>query len=539
MTVDYERMRRLMAEALGLRPDLIQKGSNFFDMGGDSFSAQHLVSRARDEGVYLTMEDIFDHPTWSDFVRIVGEKAANASRASQSPHRNTGSEDHFRNLDGKIGDGFVAIYPTTDFQRFALFSMYFRYFRIPLPSTIDRARLLGACQQLVKRHESLRTAFYAYTDGGQEKVVQGILPPKDIQFKERNEAASSLDQYCEDDNRKTLEPPVDGKPPFQAHLVTLQDSSMFLVLRFTHAQWDGVSLASIAHDLTALYNGSLVPPASQFIDHARAAWASQTEEAYEIWRQLLRGSKMTVLRGHQLAVDGAKSTNGITADEPYTVQITKNIPLPVLPANISMATLVKAAWAIVLRRLFIPRTSTVCKQDDLDDVVFGQVTNARGLEIPHDESIVGPCANIVPVRVHFTETMTKLDLFHQVQRQYVRTRPAENVEFGKIVKHCTSWPSGTRYGSFVRFQNYDFSPTSWFNGVPCKGSLYNLPNRPSETANLAVFPLDTRLSLQLTVSHLTLSQKEADFVVNKFCNVVQYLGTGLQSTIASSFELLN
>lgn len=536
MTANHGQIRRLMAEALRLRPDLIQKDTNFFDMGGDSLSAQHLVSQARNKGVCLTVEDIFDHPTWSDLIRLVGERAAHGGpRADQSPRRNDSNDDYFRKLDGQISDGFLAVYPTTEFQRFALFSMHFRYFRIPLPSTIDRARLLGACQQLVNRHESLRTGFYTYTDGGQKKVVQRILPPNHTQFKESDGVASSLDQYCEDDSREALEPPGDGKLPFQAHMVALQDSSMFLVLRFSHAQWDGVSLASIADDLTALYNGLPVPPTSQFVDHARAAWSSQTEEAYEIWRQLLRGSKMTVLRGHQLTVDAAKPTNGITAEEPYTVQITKNIPLPVLPTNISMATLVKAAWAIVLRRLFIPRKSTVCNEDELDDVVFGQVTNARGLLVPHGERIVGPCANIVPVRVHFTESMTKLDLLQQVQRQYVRTRPAENVEFGKIVKYCTSWPLGTKYGSFVRFQNYDFSPTSWFNGVPCKGSLYNLPNRPSDTANLAVFPLDTELSLQLTMSQLTLSQTEAEFVVDKFCNVVQYLGSGLQSTIASNF----
>jgi hypothetical protein len=517
MTAEDGQMRRIMAKALGVDTELIRKDSNFFEIGGDSFAAQQLVNLALDEGVRLTVEDIFNNPAWSDLVTIFRERTADIPQVIPTGEQKTsiGRTTSGGSLCRDLEDGFTAVRPTTEFQRWALFSMYFRYFRIPLPSTIDRPRLLAACRQLIGRHESLRTAFFIRSDAGEQRVLQGILAPFNLEFKE-TDGVFCLDQYCDKDTMEASEPPVDGKPPFQAHLVSLQDARIFLVLRISHAQWDGCSLASIADDLSALYNNNLpLPPTAQFFDHARAAWASQTDEAYNSWRQLLSGSKMTTLRGHRLSLSDGET--GDKAEQPYSVKVTKNIPLPLLPANISMATLIRSAWAVILRRFFTQRKSA-------GDVVFGHVTNGRGLAIPHDDRIVGPCANIIPVRVQFHESMTKLDLLHQVQQQYLKLRPFENVEFGQIVKHCTSWPSSVKYGSFVRVQNYDFSPTCCFDGVPCKGNLYSLPNRPSDTANLAVFPFETELSIVMTVSSLALDQKEAEFVIDEFCKVVQELG---------------
>lgn len=154
-------MRRIMARALGVDTELIRKDSNFFEIGGDSLAAQQLVSLALDEGVRLTVEDIFNNPTCSHLVTIFRERTADTTRVIHTGEQKTSlgcttsGGSLCRDLEGDIADGFTAVHPTTEFQRLTLFSMYFRYFRIPLPSTIDRARLLAACRQLIRRHESL------------------------------------------------------------------------------------------------------------------------------------------------------------------------------------------------------------------------------------------------------------------------------------------------------------------------------------------------------------------------------------------------
>lgn len=408
--------------------------------------------------------------------------------------------------------------------------MHYRYLRIPLPADIDRGRLLNACEVLMNRHDSLRTAFAAQDGYHGKTVVQIVHPPAQIQFEEHHDVLS-LDRHCDEDTQNAVEPPVDGKPPFKVQIVTLQDSRLFLVLRFTHAQWDGCSQAPIANDLSSAYNGLPLQPTMPYFQHALAAWASHTDAARETWRQVLEGAQMTKIHARLLPLhlDGSVgSQRGTKCQVPYTVKITQTIPKAAtssLPANISRGTVVKAAWAVILMRFF-PRQRT-SDQIQVHDIVFGQVTRGRFLGVPHESNIVGPCTNIVPVRLRIAgPSIIKLELLRKVQQLYLDTRAYENVAFDYIVKRCTPWASDTAYGSIVRYQNYDFSPVTWLEGMACKGSLYGVPNRPSETANIAIFPLETELSVVMTVSNQTLNEKQAQYIVGEFCKLVQEFSSG-------------
>ncbi|KAJ5417583.1 uncharacterized protein N7487_001133 [Penicillium crustosum] len=526
-----DRLYSLIAKVVGLEIGSIRDNSNFFGIGGDSISALKLTKLCKDENLFLTVDDIFDYPEMADLVRISGKRpATNGTRNQpkepktplQTINPNTLCRQPTQEESSKCN---LAVLPTTGFQRWSLSGMHYRYFRISLPASIDRNRLFHSCELLVQRHDSLRTAF-AKQDGDNGKtVVQIVHPSVRIQFQENNQV-ESLDRHCDEDTRDAVEPPVDGKPPFQVQIVTLKDSRAFLVLRFAHAQWDGFSLASITNDLSAAYNNLPLSPTTQYFQHASAAWATHTDDAFKIWMRVLEGSQMTKMDAGALLLlpkESARSEIGIKMQEPYTVKITKTIPkepLSSLPTNISMGTVIKTAWAMTLMHSF--RRKRTSEENQVHDVVFGQVTNGRALGIPNESHIIGPCTNIIPVRVRLTGTsITKLDLLRKVQRLYLDTRAYENVEFEHIVKRCTTWASDTKYGSIVRFQNYDFNPTTWLEGTACKGSLYYVPNRPSETANIAIFPFETELSVVMTVSNHTLNEQEAQCIVDEFCKQVQ------------------
>ncbi|KAK7426676.1 hypothetical protein QQZ08_006854 [Neonectria magnoliae] len=155
-----------------------------------------------------------------------------------------------------------------------------------------------------------------------------------------------------------------------------------------------------------------------------------------------------------------------------------------------MATLVKLAWAVPLPRLFTSTQEEDGCNQGLNDVVFGQVIHGRGLGIAHEDRIVGPCLNIIPVRVRFSSPRDKHDLLAQVQQQHIQTMRVENLGLGAIAQNYTSWVPGTKFGSFVRFQNFSNNNevTCCFDGYTCETGLYRLPNRPSNTANVLVVP---------------------------------------------------
>lgn len=521
MTTPGEKLKGLVAKVLLLEDGLVRDNSNFFSIGGDSISALELTRLSKAEGLFLTVDDIFDNPILSDLVQVsTAKSSSNDSRkklqekASLKPKANGGI------LCREAGENNCVPLPTTSFQRWSLSAMHYRYFRIALPGNVDKNRLSKACEMLAHRHESLRTVFVEQDGDTGKNVLQTVHPPTPIRIKEIHGVAS-LDKHCDNDTWNSVEPPTDGNPPFQVQIVKLQDARLYLVLRFAHAQWDGSSLASITSDLSAAYNGLELPPTTPYYQHACAAWATHNDDAYDFWRRTLKGSEMTKVDAKLLPLcvkESIGAGTGVKNEKPYTVKITKSIPkIPssALPANFSRGTVIKAAWAVTLMHCFPG-------ENQLQDVVFGQVTNGRALGVPNESGIIGPCTNIIPARVRLTgPSVTKRELFRQVQQLYLDTRRFENLETEAIVKNCTSWPSDTKYGSIVRFQNYDFSPSTLLDGVACEGSLYYLPNLPSPIANLAVFPLETELSMVMTVSSSTLNEQEAQYVMDEFCKLVQ------------------
>ena len=52
------RLREILAQILYITPEEIGKNDSFFQMGGDSLSAMQLMSRARQHGIHLTVQNI-------------------------------------------------------------------------------------------------------------------------------------------------------------------------------------------------------------------------------------------------------------------------------------------------------------------------------------------------------------------------------------------------------------------------------------------------------------------------------------------------
>lgn len=69
------------------------------------------------------------------------------------------------------------------------------------------------------------------------------------------------------------------------------------------------------------------------------------------------------------------------------------------------------------------------------------------------ESIIGPCVNLIPVRVNMQDDWSVLDLLRSVQDQQVAAMPYESLGFREIIKHCTSWPDWTNFSTVCQHQN--------------------------------------------------------------------------------------
>ncbi|GES59582.1 acetyl-CoA synthetase-like protein [Aspergillus terreus] len=519
-------MKCIVADLLGLEPGSIQPSTNIFSAGIDSMTAMDVVIAARHEGIKITITDLYDHPVLSDLVAVCHEPTPARKLVQRQENlvdtceQTTVREELCMVLPPHISENVLEIVHTTAFQSWSLHTMNYRYLSIPLPTEVDRCRLLKACQALVDHHSSLRTAFLTATKNGRQEIVQVVLKRMSVRFQYLS--AESLDQHCHDDSAGLATPPTDGLPPLQMQIVALPDGTNTLLIRHVHAQMDGLSWAIVCQDLSASYNGQPLAPTTPFSAHARVARNSNGPEVYAVWRKLLAGSSMTRLNSRSSNIAKVTPRQPIvgqrTIDSPRLITSSKKVANVELPAEFTLATIVKAAWALTLARTFpdaAPR-----------DIVFGQVVNGRLLGIPHEDRIVGPCLNIIPVRVRVCGGLTKWALLSQVQQQHRDTIECWNTEYDQIVRNCTSWPPGTPFGSFVRCQNFDMHPICRLGDTPCQMHQIKIPNQPRETANVCVVPSDSTLDVSIAVSSHVMCQKEADSIVGMLCDMIADIATG-------------
>jgi hypothetical protein len=83
------------------------------------------------------------------------------------------------------------------------------------------------------------------------------------------------------------------------------------------------------------------------------------------------------------------------------------------------------------------------------DVVFGQVVSGRNSPLPGLQEVVGPCVNIVPVRVHLDTNNSPHELLTAVQDQSVARGASETMGLDEIIKECTDWEPDTELDSVV------------------------------------------------------------------------------------------
>lgn len=387
----------------------------------------------------------------------------------------------------------VDVLRTTEFQRPFIKNQRCTYFLVDIPGRLDENRLKGACQALIEKHDILRTVFLPYGDSFVQVVIRHIDISIPILETDHDPVIFS-ESICRKDSETGV--PF-GTPSFQPTIVSQHKSRHVLILRLSHAQYDGVSMPVLYQDIVAAYLGKTITPAvADFSTYINSRLKEQPAASYRFWREFLQGSSMTYLDGLSLS---AADTNNHPATE---TRISREIQLPIPPPGITIATLFKGAWSFVLASL-----------KSQSDVVFGQVVNGRSIPMDGVEQVIGPCVNIIPVRVTIDPAWTALDLLCHVQDQHSRTVPFETLDLQDIVANCTPWPQTTRLGSIAQCQNIDSDPNLSIDGLKCTTTAAAFPTEVTEDFYIVASPMSDRLVIDISVSSKMMSMKSAETII--------------------------
>ncbi|PKY07567.1 nonribosomal peptide synthase Pes1 [Aspergillus campestris IBT 28561] len=457
--------------------------------------------------------DINDEKLAEQQVREIAlSRAASSEKISILRPTNLDNDILEAGICPKIGvfrSGIAGIFPVTDFQAFAITGSLFEsrwmlnYVYMDGKGPLDLKRLRESFMRVVDSFDILRTIFVCFYGQFFQVVLKKLRP--DIFVRETEK---SLDEYTEllrqqDREEKSRQ----GQRYLQFYVVKKKKSDEHRILmRLSHAQYDGMCMGRILSAIKTAYEGSPLPPASTFSSYMRLLPGSITSEHYEYWATLLKGSRMTeVIRREK---PNTFNYMGALTEQKKTIEIKASTL-----GNVTVATAMQAAWAMTLARLSAS-----------SDVVFGLTINGRNATVPGVDTTVGPCLNLIPVRVNFLQRWTGLDLFRYLQDQQFANMPYESLGFREIIRRCTDWPDSTFFSTTVFHQNVSLG-----EHMQLDDNIYDLSGAGVDD-NLSDFRLAStsnqdKIDISLAYSHSgpitpTFAMKVLDMVCENAQNLI-------------------
>lgn len=378
----------------------IGRHDHFFRMGGDSIRAMRLSAAARRQGLVLSVESIFKKPLLINMVTQMEVSEYGSEDYEENPVPfSLLDPDTVRWVKEVVAPGYKIqvddiedASPCTALQE-GLVSMslkkqgsYVARVTYHLPPSVDLDRLEEVWRQMLQNNPILRSVFVSSNSDG---VIQIILKNQRslVERCHSHEAEARASQFTyalgQQNNIMLLTAATEDKP-----------TTLTWVLH--HAAYDGWSFYQYLNEVNNRYYGNDIAQAKPFTCFIRHLQKIDNNAAKNFWAQYLHDAQLCDFPSTQVA-----ESDSISA----TARMKRRFDMPPRPnSDITAATVVRAAWAIVIARY-----------TGMQDVVFASTMSGRNTGIEGIESVRGPTIATVPVRVQLDQESTIAAVLQKVQ----------------------------------------------------------------------------------------------------------------------------
>ncbi|OOW02514.1 non-ribosomal peptide synthetase [Pseudomonas sp. MF6394] len=258
---------------------------HFFLLGGNSITATQVVARLRETlGLELNLRLLFEAPTLAAFAAAVAALQQDGGVAQGAIHALSRQED----LPQSLAQNRLWITWQLDPHS----SAYTIPGALQLRGELDEDALRHSFQQLIQRHEALRTRFYERDGQAFQRVEASAdfeLPIIDLSDLPHAEREARAQQVREEQARSPFD--LEKGPLLRVTLVRLDDEEHQLLVTLHHIIADGWSLNILIDEFSRLYAAAaqgqpleLPPLALQYADYG--SWQRQWLAEGEGQRQL-------------------------------------------------------------------------------------------------------------------------------------------------------------------------------------------------------------------------------------------------------------
>lgn len=361
---------------------------DFFSLGGQSLKATLMVSRlGHEDGIALTLTDVFENPTLRALARVAKVGAASAMAEivplpESSHYALSHAQKRLWTVDQMAGGS-------------AQYNMFGAFL---IKGALDVDVFESAFNALIKRHEALRTTFITVEAAPRQRVNTPTSVLKSIDLTQSGDAMSEAARLVESDWKASFD--LGSGPLVRAMLIALPPSAdqrqHAFSLNMHHIICDGWSMAVIISELSqayeALASGGRFDPAPLEIQY----------RDYASWHNaLLAGPAAQRLRGYWMEqLSDIEKHEGLPTDRPRSVSMTSNGEA----VEFSLGARARAAMDVLARQenasVFILLVAAVKALIHFDsgqgDIVVGSPTAGR--DHPKLEGQIGFYVNTLPLR---------------------------------------------------------------------------------------------------------------------------------------------
>ena len=274
-TPQEEILCSLFAEVLGV--ERVGIDDNFFELGGHSLLATRLISRVRASlDVELSIRALFEAPSVAGLARELG--SASAARASLRVMA--------RPAEIPLSYAQRRLWFLDRLEGAAAGGTYTIPFAVRLTGALDRPALEAALNDVVARHESLRTLFPERLGVPRQEILSPSAARVALAVEEVSEPA--LADALSRASRRGFD--LASEPPLRAQLYALGENASgeaehVLLLLLHHIAGDGWSLSPLWRDLAGFYAARLAGTQAQL-----PALPVQYAD-YTLWQQGVLGDE--------------------------------------------------------------------------------------------------------------------------------------------------------------------------------------------------------------------------------------------------------
>ncbi len=382
---------------------------NFFELGGHSLLAVQIVSEINKEfTTSISVKEFFDNPTItliSDLLHRQEKKNLVLQAA--------------RKVDKSIG------IPLTDAQQRIWFldkldkgTKYNMPLVLELEGSMDADQMENAINQLIMRHESLRTTFIN-RNGYPNQIIHDQIA-FELEVEERN--GEDIQKIIREETKLEFDL---AKGPLVKGKLIKKSSGDVLILVFHHIISDGWSLNIVKDELTSLYNGEKITEhVSQYTDYSFTQQEFKKTKEYErqlsYWKEKMSG-EIPLMNLPESYGDRNKAEENNTISYSLSKVVADKVNLFSRIEKYTPFMTFLGTFSILLAKL-----------TQQTDVVIGTpLVNRKTSEL---ESAIGIFLNTLPLRMDVEENNNIISYLDSVKSIVLDAFDNQDIPFEKIVE---------------------------------------------------------------------------------------------------------